>query len=181
MNNTLDTATLLKMLDEAGKPFLAKLEKIEDKLSTHATKDDVGKLRGEFLALVDKLDAKITNNYVPRDVYESRHSQLILRDTQLEESIRAMRQDHDRDMSTIRDTFKDAAIQLEAARHQGELRANSVEENVEKKLKEKVDADLSTKDRAWIRSTQIQSWIAIALALTGPFIAFILQHLQFHP
>src|SRR5258708_40309551 len=88
IERNLDTATLLKLLDEMGRPFTAKLDRIEEKLANHATKSDMDKLRQEVSDQLNRVDAKLTTGYVTKDVYESRHGQLVGRDLQLDEAIR---------------------------------------------------------------------------------------------
>lgn len=178
-SNALDTATLLKLLDEMGRPFANKLDRIEEKLANHATKDDLTKLRTEMTDQFNRVDVRLTNGYVTKDVYESRHSQLVGRDLQLDEAIRAERQERDKDMAEIKALFREASVQLDAFRQQGELRFQTVEQNVDKKLKENNEAQLSSKDRAWIRGNQIVSWLALAAAVASPFVAVTIAHIQF--
>ncbi|MFL5623988.1 MAG: hypothetical protein ACJ788_00140 [Ktedonobacteraceae bacterium] len=180
LERNLDTATLLKLLDDMGRPFGAKLDRIEEKLANGATKDDLVKLRDEMAEQFNRVDTKMTNGYVSKDVYESRHSQLVSRDMQLDEAIRAERQDRDKDMAEVKSMFREVNAQLEVSRRQGELRFQTIETNVDTKIKESTNAQLNSKDRAWMRGNQIIALIALVVAIISPFAVVLLAHLQFH-
>jgi hypothetical protein len=84
----VDIQTLLTTINDAQRPLLSKLEKIEDKLSGSVTKDDMNTFRTEVFQKIETLEKNMSANYVQRDVYETRHQQLIQRDAQLEQMLR---------------------------------------------------------------------------------------------
>ena len=99
---------------------------------------------------------KMTIVFVTRDVYETRHAQLLERDRDFEADIKEIRND---------------VAQKEAAT---QIRIDSVEKNITEKVKEQQTAQLSMQDRSWIRIAQVMG----ALGLIGAALEFIFGHVH---
>lgn len=99
---------------------------------------------------IEKLRSEIVGSFVPRESYEPRHNHLIERIALLENMIREFRKEYDADMQRLEQNFSD-------------------------RLKQQQEVHLSTKDRAWLRFTQIGGVVAIVIAL----VDFLAQHMAF--
>jgi type VI protein secretion system component VasF len=117
---------------------------LTNRMQDMATRSDIEKLRTELV-----------NTMVPRDSYEPRHVAIIERQTQLENMLREARKEHQEALQKIHE-------RLESGKEQIEQRIDTIK-----------DAELSAKDRAWLRFSQIMSILALLAALLGAFIGHI--------
>lgn len=149
--NELTPTDLAAIIQGALRPLS---EKVDDLLANRVTRSDM-----------DKLRAEITTGYVSRDVYEARHSALIDRGLQMEAMIREERKERETDQQKLHD-------RLESGRQQLEERMKLQKEETEKEFKEARQAQLSAKDQAWLRISQV---IGLVAGLIGLF-ELISQH-----
>lgn len=106
---------------------------------------------------LEKLRTEIIGSYVPRDSYEARHAALIDRNLQLENTIRELRKDYETDVQRVHERLESGKQQLED------------------RMKEQKDTELSSKDRAWLRFTQILSIASILVVIAD----WLSQHVRF--
>jgi hypothetical protein len=105
---------------------------------------------------LEKLRAEIVGSYVPRDSYEARHAALIDRNTQLENVMRELRKDYESDVQRIHDRLESGKTQLEA------------------RIKDVQEAELSGKDRAWLRFNQALGILSILIVVAD----WLFQHVR---
>jgi hypothetical protein len=154
--------------------LISKLQVLENKVDAlnqdRVTRTDFENLRKE-----------ISGSYVPRDAYEPRHAALVERDLQLESQIRELRKDCETDLKELRDSVqKDQQRihdRLESGKQQIEDRLSLQQEQIEQDIKQQQEAQLSAKDRHWVRISQIGGIAAIIIALVDLALQ-ILQHIK---
>lgn len=146
-NDYSDIATIIQT---AMGPLMSEVQSLKGKVDglsvDRVTRTDLEKLRTE-----------IVGSYVPRDSYEARHAALIDRNTQLENICRELRKDYESDVQRIHDRLESGKQQLET------------------RIKDLQETELSAKDRAWLRFSQLLGILSIALVA----IDWISQHLKF--
>lgn len=156
-----DYSDLAAVIQAAMNPLMSEMQSLKTKVDNlsvdRVTRTDLEKLRTE-----------IVGTYVPRDSYEARHAALIDRNTQLENTIRELRKDYESSMQRIHD-------RLESGKQQLEERMKQQKEAVEKQFMEQKEAELSLKDRAWLRINQGLGILSIILVV----IDWLLQHAKF--
>lgn len=135
------------------------LEEKVDKLSQdRVTRSDVEKLRSEMVSL-----------FVPRDSYEPRHAALIDRYTQIEGNIREVRRDLEERVKGFDARFTQGSQSIQQYLQGLDLKIDShkktIEDDVETKFKDHMQTQLSAKDRAWLRGTQILSFVVGGIGL----------------
>lgn len=146
-----DYNDLALILQSTINPLVSKLQTLETKVDNlnqdRVTRTDLEKLRGE-----------IVGSFVDRASYEARHAALIDRNTALDMNIKDLRRDMDQDLQKIHD------------------RLESGKQQIEDRIKQQSDAQLSVKDRAWLRWSQIAGCAGIVIAL----LDVIVQHVRFN-
>lgn len=168
-NQSFDTAALLKVMQEASIPLMNKLERIEEKIAAHATKSDLTQLRTEVFDRIDRIEEHMQNGYVPKDVYETRHLQLVERDGRIEQSMREV------DTRYLQwQTVQEGRLQ--SAKREIDDRFAALDKKIDEKTEAAEDRQLSSKDRTWLRGAQIAGWLGVAAAI----LDFIFQHANFH-
>lgn len=162
MTPSKDYTELLSWLSQASAPMIAKLQTLEDKVDKlsqdRVTRTDIEKLRAELVGTM-----------VPRDGYEARHQGLIARDTQIEDMVRELRKDYNEDLKEMRAEISDDLQKIHD-------RLESGKQQIEDRLKQAQEAQLSVKDRAWIRFSQLIGFAGILIAL----IDLLWQHVGLH-
>lgn len=128
---------------------MSKLQIVENKVDA-LNQDRV--TRSDF----ENLRKEISGSYVPRDTYEARHAILIERDNQIELQ-------HKTDLKELRDYIEKNILQREKAIEQ-----------LEHKIEQQHDIQLSTKDRNWMRISQWTGILAIVLSI----LDWIFQHVK---
>jgi Rad3-related DNA helicase len=150
-NKSNDYSDLAAVLQATINPLVQKLQTLETKVdglnTDRVTRTDLEKLRSE-----------IVGSYVPRDAYEARHTALIDRNLNLENTMRELRKDYESDVQRLHERLESGKIQLET------------------RIKDAQQSELSAKDRNWIRGSQIMGYLAILLAI----LDFLLQHIKFN-
>lgn len=145
-----DYSDLATILQATINPLINKLQVLETKVDglnqDRVTRTDLEKLRAE-----------ITGAYVPRDSYEARHSALIDRNLQLENTIRELRKDYESDVQRMHD------------------RLESGKQQFEDRFKQMAETELSAKDRAWLRVNQMLGIASIILVV----VDWLSQHIRF--
>lgn len=143
---------MIDMMQQINASIKAELSPITSKLGVLEEKvNDLNKDR------VTRTDLeKMTSNFVQRDAYEARHTQLIDRDKQLEDDVRELRRD------------------VEAADQKIHERLESGKQQIEDRIKNAQELQLSEKDRNWMRITQVMG----ALGMIGALFDFIFQHVH---
>lgn len=156
------TAIIQSTIQTAITPLSMRIQQLEDKIDRltqdHVTRADVEKLRTEMV-----------RNLVSRDAYEPRHAALIERDLQLEAMIRETRKDSEDELKKLIDMGSQSWQRMDA-------RIDATKELVETRLKEQHEAQLSAKDRAWLRGSQTVGFIGLILAVLD--LVLRLVHLQ---
>lgn len=155
-----DYSDLAAIMQTAINPLAAKLQVIDDKVNSlsqdRATRSDIEKLRAELIGTM-----------VPRDAYEPRHSALVERLTTLESCIREERKDRIDDLNTLR-------VDVEQDLQRVHERLESGKAQLEQRIKDQQETQLSDKDRLWIRWSQLIGFVGIALAL----LDWLTQHVH---
>lgn len=150
----------MAMVQTTLSPLISKLQTLENKVDNlnqdRATRSDIEKLRHELVS-----------GFVPRDTYEARHSALIERDAQLESQGRELRKDYETDMKELRDVIEKDLQRI----HE---RLESGKQQLEDRIKQQSEAQLSAKDRNWLRISQWTSVLAIILSV----LDWIFQHVK---
>jgi chromosome segregation ATPase len=145
------TATIQKSIEPLVSKLETKVDRLEAKVDAisqdRVTRPDMEKLRSELVGTM-----------VPRDAYEPRHAALIARDTDIEQDIRRLESD-------LRDQLQRLHERLESGKQQ-----------IEDRFKQQAEAELSTKDRAWVRGSIISGWVAAAVAI----VTLLLEHIRFN-
>lgn len=141
-------------------PLSNKIGQLDDKVNALAldrvTRSDIEKLRAELIGTM-----------VPRDAYEPRHAMLVERDAQLEASIRDIRRDIQEDVKTMQGTY-----QLEIQRlHE---RLESGKQHFEDRIDDMKEAELSAKDKVWVKTSIIIGIIATLISV----FEFLLGHVH---
>jgi hypothetical protein len=156
------TAIIQNTIQAAITPLSLRIQQLEDKIdklsSDHVTRADIEKLRAEMV-----------RNLVSRDSYEPRHAALIDRNMQLETMIRELRKDTE-------DEFKKLIDMGSQSWQRMDMRIDATKELVEDKLKQQHEAQLSAKDRAWLRGSQMVGFVGLILAVLD--LVLRLAHLQ---
>lgn len=129
--------------------LMSKLQIVENKVDA-LNQDRV--TRSDF----ENLRKDISNSYVPRDTYEARHAILIERDNQLE-------MQHKADLKDLRDYIEKNIL----------LREKAIDE-LEGKIEQQHEIQLSAKDRNWMRITQAVSVLAFIAAV----LDWLFQHVK---
>jgi hypothetical protein len=156
-------------IQNAITPLSNKIGQLDDKVNALAldrvTRSDIEKLRAELIGTM-----------VPRDAYEPRHAMLIERDAQLEIAMRDMRRDFQEDLKNMQAQhqieMQRVHDRLESGKQQFEKRMDDIEDKMEKAQ----EAELSTKDRWWVRASIFSGIIAVVVAL----LEFLLVHVHFN-
>lgn len=155
-----DLAEILQMLQTASTPLVSKLQAIDEKVNVlsqdRVTRSDIEKLRAELVG-----------SMVPRDSYEPRHLALTERQTTLEGSVREVRKEHADDMKALREAVEQDLERI----HE---RLESGKQQLEDRMKQQTEAQLSTKDRNWVRVSQWAGILAIILSV----LDWIFQHVK---
>lgn len=155
-------AEISAIIREAVSPIGQKMQTLEDKVDKlsqdRVTRSDVEKLRSEMVSL-----------FVPRDSYEPRHAALIDRYTQIEGNIREVRRDLEERIKAFDSRFTQGSQSFQQYLQGLELKIDNykktVEDDVDEKFKDQATTQLSTKDRTWLRSTQITGFVVGGIGL----------------
>ena len=143
-----DYSELATLIQTTISPLVSKIQIIENKVDLlsqdRVTRTDLEKLRGE-----------IVGSFVDRASYEARHAALLDRNSAIEMSVRELRKDMDADLQKIHD-------RLESGKQQIEDRIKNIQE-----------AELSARDRAWLRVSQVIGVVALIVSLLGVLIGHI--------
>lgn len=143
-----DYSELANLIQATMSPLINKIQTIENKVDIlsqdRVTRTDLEKLRGE-----------IVGSFVDRASYEARQAALVDRNAATDMSMRELRKDMDADLQKIHD-------RLESGKQQIEDRIKNIQE-----------AELSARDRAWLRVSQVIGIIALIVSLIGAFIGHI--------
>lgn len=146
-----DYGEIAAIIQTALGPLMGEVQSLKGKVDTlsvdRVTRTDLEKLRAE-----------IVGSYVPRDSYEARHAALIDRNLQLENIMRELRKEYEQDIQRIHERLESGKQQLE------------------ERIKEIQQAELSAKDRAWLRVNQVLGILAILITIAELF----LQHVKFN-
>jgi len=164
-----DYSEIVSLIQRTLEPLIANISKVDAKVDRvtdkvdelvrdRVTRSDIEKLRGE-----------IQSSFVLRAEYEPRHATLISRDSYLESEIKRIDTEKENDSKRIHE-------RMESGKQQIEDRFRDMSKEVEEKLKERNQAELSAKDKGWIRVGQIGGIIALIIAIFD----FISQHIQLH-
>ena len=155
------------IIQAAVHPLIDNMKDLEskvDKLSEdRVTRTDIEKLRAELIG-----------SMVPRDGYEARHAALIDRDAQLEAVIRETRRELDERARGFEDRFTHGSEQFERYLKTIDQRIEESRKYFEERVKQQTEAQLSVKDRAWLRWSQVIGFIGVGLAV----LAIALQHVH---
>lgn len=156
-NDYGDITTILQAIIN---PLTSKLQTLEDKVdklnTDRVTRTDFENLRKE-----------ISGSYVPRDAYEPRHLALVERQATLESSIREVRKDHIDDLKAVREDIEQDIERI----HE---RQESSKQQLEDRIKQQTEAQLSHKDRNWLRISQWTGVLAIILSI----LDWLFQHIK---
>lgn len=144
---------MIDMMQQINASIKAELSPITSKLGV--LEEKVNDLNKDRITRSDL--EKMTSNFVQRDAYEARHNQLIERDKDLENDVRELRRDTDAEMQKIHE------------------RLESGKQQIEDRIKQAQDTQLSERDRNWIRMSQVMG----ALGLLGAILEFFLTHIKF--
>jgi hypothetical protein len=163
-----DMAMLLKLMNDANAPLMAKLEKIEDRLAKVAMRDDLAQVRSEALARIDQVEKNADTTFMPRDLYNTRHDQLI---------------EHLLRVETALNQGGQQAVQwqqsqegrLQAAKREIDDRFAEVYKVMDARFKDEKKQSLSAQDRRLVHWTQIIGAAGIIVSILG----VILQHVSF--
>src|SRR2546423_6975817 len=135
MGKDQDWSGLIAQLEKAGQPFNARLQSLENKMDMlyqdRVTRTDISNLRSE-----------LTGSLVPLAMYRPEHASLVEKDAQLSAQLTQYRSEAQNDMQRI-------AVMFE-----------SLKASIDQKIEKAQEATLSSKDRAWIRTTQVVSFIS---------------------
>jgi hypothetical protein len=157
-NTDLSGSDIAAIIQAAISPLLAKIQVLEEKV------DRLGQDR------VTRPDLeKLTLAFVPRDAYEPRHAALIDRDRQLEDDMRELRKDLDTQLEKL-------TTQGTATWQRMDTRIEANKQLIEERMKQQQEAQLSEKDRAWVRWSIVAGWGAALIAI----LSFILAHVKFN-
>lgn len=154
MRGNSDYSEIAALIQKTLEPLIVNIntkvdrlsEKVDELARDHATRSDMEKLRNE-----------IHVSFVSKDVYETRHANLIARDSFLESEIKRI----------------DAETQVEIQRLYEKLERGK--QQVEDGFRDQAKAELSEKDRGWLRASYIGTFIAIVIAI----LDYISQHIKF--
>lgn len=148
-------AEMMALIQKSIEPLISKLDNKVDRLAdkvdelarNRVTREDLEKLRIEL---------------VPRGEYEPRHL--------------ALESDIKRISSEAQVGFQRLHERLESGKQQIEDRLKEVDKEIDDRLKEKNQAELSAKDKGWIRAGQIGCFVSLAIVI----VDFVSQHIQLH-
>jgi hypothetical protein len=168
-NTNQDLIEIAQIVQTAIVPLTNKIQQLDDKVNALAldrvTRSDIEKLRTELIS-----------STVSKDVYETRHITLIQRDSQIEESLRNAIRDH-------QDAIKTMQAQHDVEMQRVHERLESGKQQIEDRLKEidakfdkEREAELSAKDKFWVRASIFSGIIAVVVAL----LEFLLVHVHFN-
>ena len=139
MGKDQDWSGLIAQLEKAGQPFNARLQSLENKMDMlyqdRVTRTDISNLRSE-----------LTGSLVPINTYRPEHAALVEKDAQLSAQLNQYRTDMQADMQRITNMLE------------------SLKLSIDQKIEKAQEATLSSKDRAWIRTTQVVSFISAFLS-----------------
>ncbi len=155
-----DYSEIAALIQKSIEPLISKLDSKVDRLSdkvdelarNRVTREDMDKLRGEM-----------HTTFVAKDPYEVRHANLIARDTYLESEIKRI----------------DSDTQLEFQRlHE---RLESGKQQLEDRMTKEKEVELNSKDRNWIRGSQLFGIISIVISVLtaiATLIVDVIQHIR---
>lgn len=170
-------------------PLVAKINDLDNKVNGLAldrvTRSDIEKLRTELVS-----------STVSKDVYETRHVNLIQRDAQIEESLRNairdhqdaiknMQAQHQQEMQRLHERLESGKQQFEERQEQIETKLEKSIDEIEGKLEKSIkelkanfdntkQAELSAKDQWWIRASIIIAFVSMLVAV----LAFLVEHVH---
>lgn len=158
-------ALIQKMLE----PLSSNISKVDAKVDRAI--DKVEELARDRVtrADIDNLRKEIQSAFVLRAEYEPRHEALIARDAQLESEIKRIDTENENESKRIHE-------RLESGKQQIEDRFKDLSKEIDGKLNEKNQAELSAKDKGWIRAGQIGFFVSLLIVVTD----FVSQHIQLH-
>lgn len=146
-------------------PLILRMQALEDKVDRlsqdHVTRTDIDKLRSELVG-----------SLVPRDSYEPRHASLVERDAQLEGNLREMRRELEEKVKSFEDRLTQGNDSFQHYLQMFEKRIDANRLYFEERMKQQVEAQLSVKDRAWVRGSQVIGFVATMLVI----LELVLQH-----
>lgn len=155
------------IIQAAIHPLVNNLQDLENKVDRlnedRVTRTDIEKLRTELVGAM-----------VPRDSYEPRHAALVDRDTQLEGMIREGRRELDERVRTFEERFTHGSEQFQQYLKAIDQRIEESRRYFEERVKQQTEAQLSVKDRAWLRWSQVIGFISVVISL----LAIALQHVH---
>lgn len=141
--------------------LISKLQVLETKVDA-LNQDRV--TRSDF----ENLRKEISGSYVPRDTYEARHAALIERDTQLELRMKDIEKDYIAEIKEVKDATEKDMQRI----HE---RLESGKQQLEDRIKQQADIQLSHKDRLWLRGSQVIGFVGLAVAV----LDWLFQHVKF--
>lgn len=145
-----DYNDIAAIIQAAVNPLMSEVQSLKGKVDVlsvdRITRTDLEKLRTE-----------IVGSYVPRDSYEARHSALIDRNLQLETAMRELRKDYEADVQRLNERLESGKQQLEV------------------RIKDAQETELSAKDRNWLRFSQALGILSVVIVA----IDWLSQHVKF--
>ncbi len=135
---------IITLISDVNKKIERLSDKLEDLARDHVTRADIDNLRKE-----------IQTSFVLRAEYEPRHNALISRDSSIESELKRV----------------DSETQSEFQRlHE---RLESGKQQIEERLKQEREVALNSKDRSWVRVSQILGIVALIVSIVGLLLGHV--------
>jgi hypothetical protein len=155
-----DYSEIAALIKATLDPLVSKVSSVEAKVDRLEGKVDVLSQDRATRGDLDKLRQELFSTFVPQNFYEARHQALISRAAEIENDVKTLRADVNIQIQHIHD------------------RLESGKQQIENRLKDQQEAELSSRDRNWVRWTQALGFIAVAITILG-LIFDVAQHLSF--
>jgi Skp family chaperone for outer membrane proteins len=169
-NDILEISNIVQTtIQTAITPLSNKIQSLDDKVNAlaldRATRSDIEKLRAELVGTM-----------VPRDAYNPQHAMLIERDAQLEAAMRDMRRDLQEDLKNMQAQYQNDLKYIHERLESGKKQFEDRMDGIESKIEKAQEAELSTKDRFWVRASIFSGFVAVLMTI----LEFLLGHVHFN-
>jgi hypothetical protein len=174
-----DYTEIATLIQKSIEPLISKLDSKVDRLA-----DKVDELARDRVTRADmeKMRNEIQTAFVLRAEYEPRHEALINRDSYLESEVKRIDSEKESGYQRLHERLESGKQQIEDRFKEIIRLIDDMDKELDGKLKEKTQAELSEKDRTWMRANQIFGVISICISIiTAIVIAVIsiIQHVRF--
>jgi hypothetical protein len=155
-------AEMMALIQKSIEPLISKLDNKVDRLADKVDELARNRVTREDL---EKIEAK----FVPRSAYEPRH-------LALESDIKKIESQTQMEFQRLHERLESGKQQIEDRFKEIDKEIDDMGKGVDDKLKEKNQAELSEKDKGWIRAGQIGFFVSLLIVIAD----FVSQHIGFH-